>query len=104
MKNIRVFFYLKHFQLLEVKFSIYLNRCVFVMLLISSSLGASGELCVVVMGSPGYRHSCFYMCMSNIKIKMLIICRTKCKTKTYMYIVPVCSEPVGVTLGNLCID
>ena len=31
MKNIRVFFYLKTFQFLEVKFSIYLNRRVFVM-------------------------------------------------------------------------
>ena len=30
MKNIRVF-YLKKFSFLEVKFSMYLNRCVFVM-------------------------------------------------------------------------
>ena len=30
MKNIRDF-YLKNFQFLEVKLSIYLNRCVFVM-------------------------------------------------------------------------
>ena len=30
MKNIRVF-YLKIFSFLEVKFSVYLNRCVFVM-------------------------------------------------------------------------
>ena len=30
MKNIR-FFYLKIFSFLEMKFSIYLNRCVFVM-------------------------------------------------------------------------
>ena len=32
MKNIRVFLS-ENFQFLEVKFSIYLNRCVFVMLL-----------------------------------------------------------------------
>ena len=32
MKNIRVFFYLKSFGFFEVKFSIYLNRRVFVML------------------------------------------------------------------------
>ena len=31
MKNIRVFFYLKSLGFLEVKFSIYLNRRVFVM-------------------------------------------------------------------------
>ena len=30
MKNIRVFLF-ENFQFLEVKFSIYLNRCVFVM-------------------------------------------------------------------------
>ena len=32
MKNIRVLFFSENFQFLEVKFSIYLNRRVFVML------------------------------------------------------------------------
>ena len=35
MKNIRFFFYLKIFLFLVVKFSIYLNRCVFVMVNVS---------------------------------------------------------------------
>ena len=33
MKNIRVFFLSENFQFLEAKFSIYLNRLVFVMVL-----------------------------------------------------------------------
>ena len=35
MKNIRVFIY-ENFQFLEMKFSIYLNMCVFVMSLVFS--------------------------------------------------------------------
>ena len=43
MKNIRVF-YLKIFSFLGVKFSIYLNRRVFVMLLKAISLGTNAVL------------------------------------------------------------
>ena len=53
MKNIRVFgwFLSGIFQFLEAKFSIYLNRRVFVM---SPSCGTSGRLCFLIMAFPGY--------------------------------------------------
>ena len=49
MGNIRVILF-ENFQFLEVKFSVYLNRRVFVM------LGASGRLCFVIVAFLGYLH------------------------------------------------
>ena len=39
MKNIKVFFLSENFNFLVVKFSVYLNRCVFVMCLSSEKIG-----------------------------------------------------------------
>ena len=54
MKNIRVFLSEK-FQFLEVKFSVYLNRCVFVMLVHRLFFfRCFGKLCFVTVAFPGY--------------------------------------------------
>ena len=54
-ENIRVF--IEIFQFLEVKFSIYLNRRVFVM---AFSVGTSGRLWFVIVAKHRQRHFCFY--------------------------------------------
>ena len=56
MKNIRIF-YLKLFQFWVVKFSVYLNRRVFVMSLFS---GASGRRCFVIVAFPKCIHLIYY--------------------------------------------
>ena len=54
MKKYQIFLY-ENFQFLEVKFSIYLNRRVFVMYCSHHPLsGAPGGLCFLVVASPGY--------------------------------------------------
>ena len=58
MKNIR-FFLSENVHCLVVKFSVYLNRHVFVMfchwmLLIPSTFGALGRLCFVIMVFPAH--------------------------------------------------
>ena len=45
-------FYLKIFSFLEVKFSIYLNRLVFVMLALP--FGDMGRLCSVIVSTPAH--------------------------------------------------
>ena len=73
MKNIR--FLSRNFHFLVVKFSVYLNRHVFVMGLFARPLSVIGRLCSVIVALHG--HSLYYY-----EYEILIIHFTSKYTKT----------------------
>ena len=79
MKNIR-FFYLKFFSILEMKFSIYLNRCVFVMVVFFAvTLFRINAIFSYILGT--------YLKLSSIVREMMLTPYSGIRCNKYTYIV-----------------